>query len=96
MEVKEGCFLLGRSRFTAMQMYQIGKSWFCAQVCGKKIRQNYVVLLINDRSKPLLCHKTVIASGNTTFYKKERITKMKMPKNERINEWKTSLMCRKI
>ena len=39
------------------QMYQIGKSWFqCVQVCRKNRGQHSVILSINDRSKPLVCH----------------------------------------
>ena len=38
------------------QLCQIGKSCFCVQLCGKKRRQHSVVLLMNDRSKPLVCY----------------------------------------
>ena len=35
------------------QLYQIEKSLVCVKVFGKNRRQHSVVLLINDRSKPL-------------------------------------------
>ena len=39
-----------------VQLYQIGKSWFCVQVCGK-IEDNtlLVILLINYQLKSLVC-----------------------------------------
>ena len=38
------------------QLYQIGKSWFCVQICGKNRRLHSVILLMNDRSKSPLCN----------------------------------------
>ena len=38
------------------QLYQIGKSWFCVQICGKNGKLHSVILVINDRSKSPVCN----------------------------------------
>ena len=43
-------------RMLKPQLCPIGKSCFCVQLCGKNGRQHSVILLMNHRSKHLVCY----------------------------------------